>query len=279
MKHIYVNLKRFDIPKEMGGVNSVSDAKDWAATLLAPVQEGVKQYEDAGEFTFFLPEAHLIPALNTLDEDSKVKIGAQSVFREDVEEGGNFGAFTSNRTAKAVKALGSDSVLIGHLEERKDYLSILEQAGVSDLTLVNTFFNQEMKQAENADLSILYCIGEREEEMENWQEVLRTQLIKGLEGIDKSNVAIAYEPVWAIGPGKIPPGKEYIKKIVTFIKSEVGADVPVIYGGGLQESNVEMIRSIDALDGGLIALTRFSGDIGFYPEEFLRIVELYFQSH
>ncbi|MDD5077317.1 MAG: triosephosphate isomerase, partial [Sphaerochaetaceae bacterium] len=50
---------------------------------------------------------------------------------------------------------------------------------------------------------------------------------------------------------------------------------PLVYGGGLKRENAESIGSIAALDGGLIALTRFTGNIGFYPEEYIEIVDLY----
>ena len=47
------------------------------------------------------------------------------------------------------------------------------------------------------------------------------------------------------------------------------------YGGGLKADNAEMLASISEIDGGLIALTRFAGEIGFYPEEYLEIIRLY----
>ena len=49
----------------------------------------------------------------------------------------------------------------------------------------------------------------------------------------------------------------------------------MVYGGGLKHDNAEMLASIPEIDGGLIALTRFQGDIGFYPEEYLEIVRIY----
>ena len=51
--------------------------------------------------------------------------------------------------------------------------------------------------------------------------------------------------------------------------------LPVVYGGGLKTDNAAMLASIAEIDGGLIALTRFSGEIGFYPEEYLDIIRLY----
>ena len=92
--------------------------------------------------------------------------------------------------------------------------------------------------------------------------------------MDKSLVTIAYEPIWAIGPGKIPPDKDYITMIGTYIK-EITDGCDVVYGGGLKVDNAEMLASVPVMDGGLIALTRFQGEIGFYPEEYLEIIKTY----
>jgi len=51
-------------------------------------------------------------------------------------------------------------------------------------------------------MKVLYCIGEKSEEQEQWQEVLGKQLEIGLKDVDTSKVVIAYEPIWSIGPGK-----------------------------------------------------------------------------
>ena len=87
-------------------------------------------------------------------------------------------------------------------------------------------------------------------------------------------MTIGYEPIWAIGPGKTPPDAEYITMIGTYIK-EVTDGMDVVYGGGLKKDNAAMLASIPVMDGGLIALTRFQGEIGFYPEEYLEIVDTY----
>ena len=100
--------------------------------------------------------------------------------------------------------------------------------------------------------------GENADEQPRWQEVLKEQLTVGLEGVDKSKVTIAYEPVWAIGPGKIPPDADYIRKIASYVK-EVTDGMDVVYGGGLKTDNAKMLASVKEIDGGLIALTRFSG--------------------
>lgn len=275
MKHICLNLKRFDVPKVYGGVNSIADVSDWGRYIVANTQEALKAYdENEVDFLMYFPEAHILGAAGAKSEDSPVKVGCQSVFRENTAVGGNFGAFTTNRPASAAKALGCETTIIGHCEERRDKLGIMAEAGVASTAAVNRLLNKEIKEAVAQELSVLYCIGETAEEQERWQEVLREQLLTGLDGVDREQVIIAYEPVWAIGPGKTPPDRAYIEKIAKFVK-EVTGGMSVVYGGGLKADNAQMLASIPEIDGGLIALTRFSGEIGFYPEEYLEIIKIY----
>ena len=107
--------------------------------------------------------------------------------------------------------------------------------------------------------------------------MLREQLSVGLDGVNTAGgkVVIAYEPVWAIGPGKTPPGKEFIQEVAQVIKGITGG-LPVVYGGGLKTDNAAMLASIPEMDGGLIALTRFTWEIGFYPDEYIDIIHTYF---
>lgn len=275
MKHIFLNLKRFDVPVELGGVNRLAALQDWGRAVVEGTQEALKKYDPSEvEFVQYLPEAHLMNAVGALCENSPVQIGSQSVYRMNTAVGGNFGAFTTNRPASIVKAMGCTSTLIGHCEERNDKKGILAEAGVVDTAAVNRLLNQEIKCAQAEGLTVLYCIGETSEEQPRWEEVLGEQLDIGLEGVDKSKVVIGYEPVWSIGPGKTPAGKEYITKIARFVKERTGG-MDVVYGGGLKTDNAEMLASIPEIDGGLIALTRFKGEIGFYPDEYLDIIRLY----
>ena len=275
MKHLYLNLKRFDVPPVYGGVNRLAPGEKWGGTVVERTQEALARYDAARvEFVQFFPEAHIIGARSACRPGGPVRIGCQGVYREDTAEGGNFGAFTAGRTANSMKALGCVYTLIGHCEERRDKAGILAEAGVTDTAAVNRLLNKEIQAAVKAGLTVLYCVGESAQEQERWQEVLKEQLTTGLEGVDKSRVTIAYEPVWAIGPGKIPPDKEYITKIGTYVK-EITGGMDVVYGGGLKVDNAQMLASIPVMDGGLIALTRFQGDIGFYPEEYLEIIKTY----
>lgn len=275
MKHIYLNLKRFDVPVSLGGVNRLAPVQEWGKTIVENTQDALRKYDPQKvEFVQFLPEAHLLQAVAALSENSPLQIGSQGVYRDNTAVGGNFGAFTTNRPASIVKAMGCAATLIGHCEERNDKKGILAEAGVSDMSAVNRLLNKEIKCAMDAGLKVVYCIGETSEEQPQWEQVLGEQLSVGLDGVDKSKVVIAYEPVWSIGPGKTPAGKDYITKIARFVKEQTGG-MDVVYGGGLKADNAAMLASIEEIDGGLIALTRFTGEIGFYPEEYLEIIRLY----
>ena len=275
MKHLYLNLKRFDVPVEFGGVNRVAPVKDWGAFIVSNTQDALAKYDPSEvEFAQFFPEAHLLGAVGAKKPGSPAKVGCQGVHRADTAVGGNFGAFTTLRPASAAVALGCESVIIGHCEERNFYNDTFAEAGVSDPSATNRILNQEILRATERGLNVLYCIGEKSEEQPQWEEVLGRQLDEGLAGVDKSKVVIGYEPVWSIGPGKTPAGKDYITMIARFVKERTGG-MDVVYGGGLKTDNAEMLASIDEIDGGLIALTRFAGEIGWYPDEYLEIIRTY----
>ena len=275
MKHIFLNLKRFDVPAAYGGVNRIAELKDWGGYIVRNTQEALKRYNpEEVEFVQYFPEAHLLNAVAARCEGSPVEVGCQSVYRMNTAVGGNFGAFTTNRPVSAMLAMGVNATIIGHCEERNDKMGILAEAGVADTKAVNRILNQEIKLAVENGMKVLYCIGEKDTELDRWDEVLREQLEVGLAGVDKSKVVIGYEPIWSIGPGKTPAGREYIQKIARFVK-EVTGGTPVVYGGGLKVDNAEMLASIPEIDGGLIALTRFQGQIGFYPDEYIEIIRTY----
>ena len=274
MKHIMLNLKRFDIPYELKGINRLKPMNQWASHIVSTTQEILSKYaEDQVEFIQYYPEAHIMDAVRALKPSSPITIGCQGVYRMDVGPN-NFGAFTTNRTATAMKALGVRSAIIGHCEERADINGILLEAGTHDTGAVNRILNQEIRQAVKQGLKVLYCIGEHSDELDHWQDILSEQLYVGLDGIDLNNIVIGYEPVWAIGPGKEPPGRNYIADVARYIKRLFG-EIDIVYGGGLNSGNAKMLASIEEIDGSLIALTNFTGDIGFYPKEYLQIIDTY----
>ena len=275
MKHIFLNLKRFDVPAEQGGVNRIAPIQKWGSYIVENTQQALKKYDASEvEFVQYFPEAHLLNAVSARCENSPVQIGCQSVYRMNTAVGGNFGAFTTNRSVSAMKAMDVNYTIIGHCEERNDKMGILAEAGVVDTKAVNRLLNQQIKLAVSNDMKVLYCIGEKDTELDRWDEVLKEQLEIGLDGVDKTQVVIAYEPIWSIGPGKTPAGKDYITKVARFVK-EVTGGIDVVYGGGLKVDNAEMLASIEEIDGGLIALTRFQGEIGFYPDEYVEIIQTY----
>ncbi|MFI3213474.1 MAG: triose-phosphate isomerase family protein, partial [Eubacteriales bacterium] len=250
MKKIYLNLKRFDVTPEKGGVNRIAKLGNWANFIVTNTKDDLKAFNDKAKFTMFFPEVHILSAVNA--NDGTINIGCQSVNESDTAVGGNFGAFTTLRPANAMALAGANTALIGHCEERNYYKNILSQAGVSDLSIVNKFFNQKVHAAINAGLDVLYCIGETSEEQSDFEAVLKTQLELGLKDADLSKITIAYEPVWSIGPGKTPADKPYITKIAQYVKTLL-PDTDIVYGGGLKEDNAKMLASIPEISGGLIA--------------------------
>jgi triosephosphate isomerase len=307
MKEIFVNLKRFDVPRCRGGVCPAEDPVQWIEYVIDEcVRLGLGRLAET-RVTLFLPEALLANAICQLrsyapEKTAALFIGCQGVFREDVAPGGNFGAFTTNRSATAMKNMGCDWALIGHSEERRDKLEMIAaydpaalsevKQGVRAQQAVSELLNAEVRSALNAGLQVLLCVGETAAERGDGdfdtqkpriEAVLRSQLEHGFKGIAAldGRVAIGYEPIWAIGPGKVPPGAEYIDFVAAFIKQAMqelyGFKPKVVYGGGLKAENAGMIGSIPTVDGGLVALTRFSGEIGFYPEELRIIIDKYLE--
>ena len=129
MKHIFLNLKRFDVPVELGGVNRLAPVAEWGRAIVAGTQQGLTGYDPAeAEFVDFFPEAHLIPAAAARTADSRVELGCQGVFRADTAVGGNFGAFTTNRPAHAAAALGCGWVLIGLRQDARLVVALLAVA-------------------------------------------------------------------------------------------------------------------------------------------------------
>ena len=257
--------------------------------------------------TYLLPEGFILKAIEKLknypDELTRnIQIGNQGVFREDVTPGKNFGAFTTNLPAAAAKNMGCTWTIIGHSEEVRDKLGIIEsfcgtfQDNENDKSkarkTVSGIINEEIRCALKAGLNVLFCVGDDalergggsfEEQKPRIKEVLREQIEVGLQSVpsvlgDRS-IVIGYEPIWAIGPGKTPPDSEYIGFVSTFTKETIRDLYPfepiVIYGGGLKEENAGMISQVKTIDGGLVALTKFTGEIGFHPLELKEIINTY----
>ena len=179
MQEILVNLKRFDVPRSLGGICPIDDPAEWASWIIAEsVNLGLGRL-DGVALTFYFPEALLIPAIKKLesfgtDSSGSISVGSQGVFRENIVKGGNFGAFTTNLPATAAKNLGCTSAIIGHSEERKDKFDLLQSYDPlvgTDLAnmqtankTVNTIINNEVLSAYASGLDVLLCVGETAEE-------------------------------------------------------------------------------------------------------------------
>ncbi|MFC2025662.1 triose-phosphate isomerase [Chloroflexota bacterium] len=261
------------------------------------------------QLVYLLPESLIPTAINEIQkfpapDTEMIEIGCQGVHWEDLEPGKNFGAFTSSLPAAAAKNLGSKWAVIGHSEERRSKLQVIESydnsIGIEEKSrkiaskAIDSIVCSEVGCAINRGLNVLLCVGETaqergegefSEQQPRIESVLKDQLLNDLEcvneNIGESKIVIGYEPIWAIGPGKTPPGGPYISFVSGFIKDVVrenfGLEVSVVYGGGLKEENAAMISGIETIDGGLVALTRFSGEIGFDVDGLKGIIDKYLE--
>jgi triosephosphate isomerase len=309
MATIFVNLKRFDVPRLLGGICPQERPDRWIQWVIEKsVKAGLGKNKNA-LLVYLLPESLILPALEQLgrfpaEETACINMGCQGVFRENVSPGGNFGAFTTNLPAAAAKTLGASWAIVGHSEERKDKIGVLEAydqrvgepgaARAKALRTVNELINQEVLRGLESGLDILLCMGETayergdgtfEEQRPRIKEALQSQVDIGLGGVkshlDGRRIVIGYEPIWAIGPGKTPPGADYIEFVATYIKEAAqrshGFTLDVVYGGGLKEENAGMLGSLQHIDGGLVALTKFTQPIGFDPDDLRLIVAKYME--
>lgn len=238
-------------------MNSGSPAE--ASALLGGLLEACPK-APACEVVVCPPATALALAAETL-RGSAIALGAQNCHFAPS------GAYTGEVSAAMLTGVGCTHVIIGHSERRQYFGETNETAG------------KRLAAAVAGGLCGILCVGESLEQREAGQEIATcaAQLAGGLAEIPAealAHVMIAYEPVWAIGPGKIPPDQAYITKIADYVK-EVSGGRDVVYGGGLKQDNAKMLSEIPSIDGGLIALTRFSGEIGFYPEEYLEIAGIY----
>ncbi|WP_413288546.1 triose-phosphate isomerase [Bdellovibrio sp. HCB337] len=155
------------------------------------------------------------------------------------------GAFTGENSAAVVKELGGKYVLIGHSERRQLF------AEKNELLADKVAFTQGL------GLVPMLCIGETLQEREAGQtkSVLKTQLTAGLAKADKvKTLVVAYEPVWAIGTGKVatPEQVQETHKDVFEILSTLGFTAPILYGGSVKPDNAAGLIQIPHVDGFLV---------------------------
>ncbi|HEY0177219.1 MAG TPA: triose-phosphate isomerase [Pedobacter sp.] len=190
------------------------------------------------------PFTHL-NSLSKLGGES-VKIGAQNCHQNES------GAFTGEISAKMIKSVGCEYVIIGHSERRQYFAE-------SDELLA-----EKTKIALANDLTPIFCIGETLDERNNGDffNILKNQLVNGLfilDAGDFSKTVIAYEPVWAIGTG-LTATAEQAQEVHAFIRAEVAAhyneavaeDTSILYGGSCNPKNAAELFAQKDIDGGLI---------------------------
>jgi triosephosphate isomerase len=178
--------------------------------------------------------------------NANVGVAAQDLYWEKE------GAFTGEVSAPMIKEAGAEFVIIGHSERRRLF-------GETDTTV-----NRKLIAALAAGLAPIVCVGETLEEREGDQTlaVLDRQVKEGLDGLTAEQVAelvVAYEPVWAIGTGRVATAAqagEAHAHIRARLRQWFGADAAdrchVIYGGSVKPDNIaELIREPD-VDGALV---------------------------
>ena len=185
----------------------------------------------------YCPPYTLINSFSKKFKNCQIGIGGQNCHESE-----SYGAFTGSINSRMLKNAGAHFVIIGHSENRIK--------GESDKLI-----NLKIKSALKAKLRVIFCIGETlaEKRKRKTQSILSKQIKIGLNNIkNKSNIFIAYEPVWAIGSGIIPKSQDLFKTI-EFIKSKFRDKLPkVLYGGSVNPENITNLKKINNIDGFLI---------------------------
>lgn len=219
---------------------------------LKEVKEYIKQIEPDKNFYVCPPSIYL-----SYFNDLGYNTGIQNVSEFDM------GAYTGEISAIQAVSMGVDLVIVGH-SERRMYLYETDE-----------IINNKVKKSLLSGMDVVLCIGEtfEEKEQNKTKDKLNRQLIEDLKNLykeDIKHVIIAYEPIWAIGTGKIPTNEE-ISDISNFIKNTVnkiyGLKPKVLYGGSINENNIEELNKINSIDGFLI------GGACLKPNKFKKIIE------
>lgn len=197
-------------------------------------------------------EAVICPTFVTLDavreelKNTSIQLGAQTLHFEDS------GAFTGEISGPMLKAIGCQYVIIGH-SERRQYFGE-----------TNESVHKKVVAALKAGLIPIVCVGETLGERETNQtfSVIETQLKEGLISLNHAfsgPLVIAYEPVWAIGTGKVATPQEaqqvhlFIRQTLTSILGTANADrIQIQYGGSVKPDNIQALMQEPDIDGALV---------------------------
>ena len=211
-----------------------------------------------------LPPFVDIRSIQTLVDGDRLKLkyGAQDVSRYDS------GAYTGEVSAPMLAKLGCSYVTVGH-SERREYHDETDE-------LVNT----KVKAALKHDISPILCIGEKLDVREagNAVEYTTDQLIAGLKGVKTdlvSKVTVAYEPVWAIGTGRVATPQDAQEvcgairaKLAEKYGKEIAEAVRILYGGSVKSGSIGDLVKQEDIDGALV------GGASLDAEEFTKLCAL-----
>jgi triosephosphate isomerase len=189
-----------------------------------------------------------------------IALGAQDVFWEES------GAYTGEVSASMLAKLAVKHVIVGH-SERRAYFGETDE-----------MVNKKAKAVLAADMAVIICVGETLEQREagEAEQVVTTQLTGALRGLtvdDPATLAIAYEPVWAIGTGRtaLPDDAATIATIIREqLRDKLGSDtaegVRILYGGSVNPVNIKDFMAKKDIDGGLV------GGASLDPDKFAAII-------
>lgn len=197
-------------------------------------------------------------------KDTKIKIGAQNVWFQEK------GAYTGEISPTQLKELGTEFVILGH-SERRAYQNETDEE-----------INSKTKTCLANKLTPIICVGETLDERQAQQTdlTLIRQTTKALEGIKilpEQKIIMAYEPVWVIGSGQAISEKDaehaynviYQTLLDNFSSQTVKDDFVIIYGGSVDETNVQNFVKENLFDGALV------GGASLTIKKFLPLIQLF----
>jgi triosephosphate isomerase (TIM) len=190
---------------------------------------------------------------------SRVEVFAQNVHEADS------GAFTGEISLPMLLELDVDGSIVGH-SERRQYFCETDRA-----------LQQKVPAVLAAGLRPILCVGETEEERENdeTQRKLRNQVGEALAKVDErrlADVVIAYEPIWAIGTGRVATPDQaqeaiaFVRALVNDRSAEQAERIRILYGGSVNADNAAELLALPDVDGALV------GGASLDPESFAAII-------
>jgi triosephosphate isomerase len=227
-----------------------------AMALAKAVAAGADDIPDSAEILICPPALHFSTATAAIT-GSDVMIGGQDCHEA---EGG---AFTGDLSAEMLKDIGCSHVIVGHSERRDGHSE------------GDSLVWRKATAALRAGLAAIVCVGETEQErLAGQAEVTVARQVKASvpDGADGARVAVAYEPVWAIGSGRTPNNDEIAAvhaairaALLELLGVERGASIKLLYGGSVKPANAKEILAIQDVNGALV------GGASLNAEDFLAI--------